>query len=339
MDKIRFGMIGAGNISSLHVPAMQGLAGAECVCIADANLDQAKSRAEAWDIPRAVDSYDELIAMDDIDAVVIGIPTRFHSDAAIKAAKAGKHCLCEKPMARTLEECQSMIDAHAEAGTTLGIAFVRRYDQNWGQIRKMVQESKVGRPCMWRRIVAGAAPGPPNYGVWYFDSKFSDGPLTESGSHDLDFLRYTFGDVASVTGYASHDANYGSVLDNTIAIFEFESGDKALVQWSWSLPIGASSGFSGMDVIGPEGCIREPRQEDEQWVIDISKAAGEMETVPFDNVRDNTTWGFGQIAGFMDAIREGHDPRASGMDGYKAQEMFLAVVKSWETGQRIELPL
>jgi predicted dehydrogenase len=339
MDKIRFGMIGGGAISKGHIPAIQANDSTEIICIADANAELARARADEVGAPRSCGSYDELMEMEDVDAVVVGIPTQFHADAVIKAAQAGKHALCEKPMARTLQLCRQMIDEHKAAGTTLGMAFVRRYDDNWGQIRKMIHEGKAGRPCMWRCIVAGAAPGPPNYGEWYCDGTYSDGPLTESGSHDIDFLRYTFGDVASVTAYMNHMADYGSVLDNAIVILQFESGDQALVQWSWSLPRGAASGFRGLDVIGPKGSIHEPRQEDGQWLIDISKGAGEMETVPFENRRDENTWFPGQLAGFVNAIREGGQPRGSGEDGYKAQEVFAAAVRSMETGCRIDLPL
>ncbi len=339
MDRIRFGMIGGGAISQSHIPAIQANENAEIVCIADANEDLARARAEEVGAARSCGSYDELVEMADVDAVIVGIPTQFHADAGIKAAQAGKHALCEKPMARTLQDCRAMIDAHEEAGTVLAMALVCRYDDNWGQMRKMIHEGKAGRPCMWRCIAAGTAPGPPNYGEWYCNGEFSDGPLTESGSHDIDFLRYTFGDVASVTAYMNHMANYGSVLDNTIVILQFESGDQALVQWSWSLPRGAHSGFGGLDVIGPDGSIHQPRQEDDEWLIDISKADGEVETIPFENRRDSNTWFDGQLAGFINAIRGEDTPRASGEDGYKAQEVFVAAVQSMETGQRIDLPL
>lgn len=339
METVRFGMIGAGAISNAHTAAIEATDDAELVCVADINLDAAKARADERGAERAVDSYDELIAMDDIDAVIIGIPTQFHADAAIKAAEAGKHVLCEKPMGRTLNDCRAMIDAHEAAGTTLGIGFVRRFDPNWGQMRKMVQDDKAGHPCMWRRIIAGSPPGPPNYGEWYYDSRYSDGPMTESASHDIDFLRYTFGDVASVMAYMKDICHTGDVLDTNAMIIEFESGDSALLQFSWTLPPGASAGFRGMDVIGPEGSIHEPREEDGRWVVDISKAGGETETIPFENERTSETWTEGQLNDFIGAIRTGKDPRSTGTDGYKAQEIYLAGAKSMETGRRIDLPL
>ncbi len=338
MGKIRFGMIGAGGISGPHLGAIAANPDAELVCIADRNEELAKQRASKVGAARTCSSYDDLVRMDDVDAVIVGIPTRFHADASVKAARAGKHVLCEKPMARTPDECRAMIDAHEEAGTVLALAFVRRFDQNWGQIREMVHQGKAGRPCMWRRIQASATPAEPGTSrEWYSDSTLSDGPLVESGAHDIDFLRYTFGDVASVTGYVNHLSDYGDVLDNTVVLLQFESGDTALVQWSWSLPRGSRAGFNGMDVIGPHGCIHDPRREDGKWLIDISKADDEVETIPFENEHGPTTWFGGQLADLMDAIQSGRPPRATGEDGLKTQEIYAAALTSMEEGKRIEL--
>ena len=340
MDKIRFGMIGAGGISTSHLPAIAKRTDAETLCVADVNLELARQRAAEYKAPRTCADYNDLIAMSDIDAIIVGTPTQFHADIALKAFKAGKHVLCEKPMARKLPDCQAMIDAARAARKVLALGFVRRFDPNWGQIRQMVQEGKAGRPCMWRRIVAVAAPGTPDTSRrWYSESALSDGPLPESGSHDIDFLRYTFGDIARVTGYMNHMSRFGDILDNAIVILEFRSGDQALVQWSWSLPRGAKSGFMGLDVIGPDGSIHEPRQKDGQWVIDISKANEQVETIPFPNERTDATWLDGQMGDFINAIRTGAAPRATGLDGLKAQEVFVAACRSMKEGQRIDLPL
>ena len=338
MSKIRFGMIGGGAISNLHLPAVQANEDCEIVCIADLNLEQAKARAEQYQAPRAVADYNDLVAMDDIDAVVIGIPTQFHADAAIKALKSGKHVLCEKPMARTLELCDDMIEAAESNNKILQIGFVRRFDQDWGMMRKLVHEGHAGRPCMWRRVICGAAPGPPNYGEWYSDARYSDGPLPESGAHDLDFVRYTFGDVKAVTAHMDHLSHHGDVLDNCIVILYFESGDQALIQWSWSLPRGAESGFRGMDVIGPEGAIHANKHEDGKWLATVSKPEG-LQTIEFENKRDETTWGQGQINNFVHCIQTGDTPRATAQDGRACQELYIAAVKSMQEGRRIELPL
>src|SRR5262245_7362334 len=102
MAKLRFGMLGAGTISGAHLPALAAREDVEITCLADANAEAAQARASEFSIPTVVGDYRELVERDDVDAVVVGVPTRFHADAAIRALRAGKHVLCEKPLARTL---------------------------------------------------------------------------------------------------------------------------------------------------------------------------------------------------------------------------------------------
>lgn len=337
-EKIRFGMVGAGAISNSHLGALSKRADVEVVCIADPNLERAKAQAEKFKVQRVVASYDELAKMDDIQAVVVGIPTRFHADAGIKAMQTGKHLLCEKPMARTLKECDEMADAARANKVVLQIGFVRRFDPEWGKIRELVQAGKVGRPCLWRRIIAGAAPGPPNYGPWYSDSRFSDGPHNESGSHDFDFVRYVFGDVKAVTASTWHMSRTGDVLDTTTTIVDFKSGDQMLCFWSWGLPPKCTGAVSGLDVLGPDGAIKGPeRIQGDEYKFIVVGPEGATTPYPFQMIRTGAFWTDGQMDNFIQSIRGRQTPRATAEDGRKAQEITLAAFESSKTGKRIEI--
>ncbi|NOZ22388.1 MAG: Gfo/Idh/MocA family oxidoreductase [Planctomycetes bacterium] len=338
-EKIRFGMIGAGAISNAHLGALAARDDVEIVCIADKNLDRAKAQAEKYGIGRAVGEYEELVAMDDIQAVVVGIPTQFHPDASTKAMAKGKHVLCEKPMARTLRECDEMADAAETNGVVLAIGFVRRFDPDWGKVRELVQANKVGRPCMWRRIVAGAAPGPPNYGAWYSDSRFSNGPLDESGSHDFDFVRYTFGDAKAVTASTWKMGRAGDVLDTCTLIVDFKSGDQMLCLWSWGLPKGCRAPNLGPDVLGPDGVIHGPEKEEgeNEFSYVVVGPEGAEERHPFTLVRTGKFWSQGQMDNFVESIRGNETPRATAEDGRKTQEIVLAAFEATKTGRRVEI--
>ena len=336
---MRFGMIGAGAISNAHLGALQARDDVEIVCVADRDLDRAKAQAEKYGAERAVGDYDELVGMDDIEAVVVGIPTHFHPDASVKAMAKGKHVLCEKPMARTLAECDEMADAARVNKVVLAIGFVRRFCADWGTVRGLVQADKVGRPCLWRRIVAGAAPGPPNYGTWYSDSRFSNGPLDESGVHDLDFVRYTFGDVKAVTASTWKMGRTGDVLDTCTVIVDFKSGDQMLCFWSWGLPKGCRGPVTGLDVLGPDGVIRGPEKgeaEGEQSYVVVG-SDGSEERHCFKPLRTVPYWSQGQMDNFIESIRGNATPRGTAEDGRKAQEIVLAAFESTKTGQRIEI--
>jgi predicted dehydrogenase len=308
------------------------------VCIADPRLDAAKAQAEKYKAERYVGSYDELAKMDSIQAVVVGIPTQFHPDASIKAMQAGKHVLCEKPMARTLKECDAMMAAARANKVVLQIGFVRRFDPDWCKIRELVQTGKVGRPCLWRRVVAGAAPGPPTYGTWYSDKRFSDGPLNESASHDFDFVRYTFGDVKAVTASVWHMSRTGDVLDTGTVIVDFKSGDQVLLSWSWGMPPKSSGAFGGLDVIGPDGGLRGPeRVEGDEFRYTVIGPQGVGQQFPFKLIRTGAFWMDGQMDNFIESIRGRQTPRATAEDGRKAQEITLAAFECTRTGRRVEI--
>jgi predicted dehydrogenase len=330
-------MMGAGTISGAHLPALAAREDVQITCLADANDAAARTRASQFGIPAIVGDYRELIARDDVDAVVVGIPTRFHADAAIQALRAGKHVLCEKPLARTLEDCDAIAAAARESGRVFQIGFVRRFDRQWGTIRELIQAGAIGRPVQWRRIVVGAPPQPP-YGAWYTQQAFSDGPLTENGSHDFDFARYTFGDARAVTASVIRLGRHGDIDDLGTVIVDFHSGDQMLCQWGWSLPVGASASMSGLDVLGPDGAIRNPaRETEDEGVVVVSKPnrVEERHTYPARHTPD--TWFGGQAANFIAAIRGDATPRATAEDGRKAQEIYLAAVESSRTGRRVEL--
>jgi predicted dehydrogenase len=339
LTTLRFGMIGAGSISRAHLPAVAARDDVEVTCLADANEAAAREQAARCGIRTVVTDVAELVAREDVDAVIVGIPTHFHAEAAIEALRAGKHVLCEKPLARTLAECDAIAGAIQESGRVFQVAFVRRFDPEWGTVRELVQAGAIGRPVQWRRIVVGSPPQPP-YGGWYVQKAFSDGPLTENGSHDFDFARYTFGDAKAVTASIRRFGQTGDIDDMGTVIVDFESGDQMLCQWSYSLPHGASASIGGLDVIGPDGAIRQPQPEGEgRGVVVVSKANGQEERHAYLAEHTPENWYAGQMGGFIAAIRGEQPPRATIEDGRKAQEIYLAAVESSRSGRRVELPL
>ena len=336
MDTLRIGMVGAGAISRAHLPAVAARDDCELACIADIDMAKASERAEQFGAARAVADYHELIAMDDVDAVIIGVPARFHAEIAVKAADAGKHVLCEKPMARTLAECDAMAHAAQANRVTLAVGFVRRFDPVWGKVRELVLEGRVGRPCLWRRAAQGSSPQPPNYGPWYAQSEFSDGPLSESAAHDFDFVRYTFGDAKAVTASVWHMSRTGDVLDTGTVIVDFHSGDQMQCFWSWGLPPKCSGAtVSGLDVLGPDGAIREPQHvQGNEYTVTVAGANGHDDVIPFTMDR-TTTWFHEQLDNFIQSIRGAQSPRGTAADGRKAQEICLAAFESTQTGRRV----
>jgi len=144
-DKVRWGVLGAANIAVEKViPAMQGTASAEIVAIASRDLAQARAKADALGIPTAYGSYEELLADPSIDAIYNPLPNHMHVPWTIKAAEAGKHVLCEKPISLTAAEAETLLAVRARTGVKIGEAFMVRSHPQWLRLRTLLDEGRIG---------------------------------------------------------------------------------------------------------------------------------------------------------------------------------------------------
>ncbi|HZG15442.1 MAG TPA: Gfo/Idh/MocA family oxidoreductase [Candidatus Bathyarchaeia archaeon] len=144
-SKIRWGIIGCANIAIKSViPAIQQSQTGEVVAIASRGLDKARETAEQCGIPKAYGSYEELLADDSIDAVYIPLPNHLHLEWTIRAAEAGKHVLCEKPLALTAQEAERMVQACEKAGVLLAEAFMYRHHPRYERIKQVIESGEIG---------------------------------------------------------------------------------------------------------------------------------------------------------------------------------------------------
>ncbi len=145
MEPVRFGIIGTARISLERViPAMQQGEHVRIEAIASRDLDRAKAAASQFAIPKAYGSYDELLADSEIEAVYNPLPNHLHVPVSIEAATAGKHVLCEKPIAIDAEEVARLIDARDNTGVTIAEAFMVRHHPQWHKARELVQAGRIG---------------------------------------------------------------------------------------------------------------------------------------------------------------------------------------------------
>ncbi len=146
MSVLRWGILSTARIARTKViPGIQGAANCEVVAIASRDVATARAVAAELDIPRAHASYEELVADPDVDAVYIPLPNHLHAEWTIAAARAGKHVLCEKPLALTAAEAERMIEACDVAGVQLMEAFMYRHHASWMALREAVASGRIGR--------------------------------------------------------------------------------------------------------------------------------------------------------------------------------------------------
>lgn len=143
--KLRWGVVGCAGIAIRSViPGIQKSESGDVVAIASRNGEKAKETAEALGIPKSYGSYEALLADDDIDAIYIPLPNHLHREWTIRAAEAGKHVLCEKPIALDAAEAQEMVDACAKAGVKLAEAFMYRYHPRYQKVLDVIASGEIG---------------------------------------------------------------------------------------------------------------------------------------------------------------------------------------------------
>jgi myo-inositol 2-dehydrogenase/D-chiro-inositol 1-dehydrogenase len=162
------------------------------------------------------------------------------------ALRAGKHVLCEKPMARTPADCRAMMREADKADRVLMVAHCRRFDPHWGGFRKLVEKDRIGRPIIWRHCNAGMGPANP----WFMDDQLGGGPLMDGAIHNYDYGNWLFGDPQRVVAQGASLRPVSAITTGT-AVVEYPEGDQLVVSWSWGTP---SHGHI-FDALGPRGTI------------------------------------------------------------------------------------
>lgn len=272
------------------------------------------------------------------DVVVITTPTYTHAELTLIAAKAGKHILCEKPMALTLEECDQMIEAAQEANVILQMAFMRRFDPAFVAAKQQIDDGLIGQPLIVRSLTRG--PGlPPS---WAQDPSTGIGMLAEVNSHDFDTIRWLAGsNYAKVFAQAGAfkapelREQYPTFYDTAVVFLQMENGTFGMLDGVCP----ASYAYDARaEVVGTEGILMIGELR-EMAMTRVTRNAGITE-------RHYTSWParfekayIEEATRFIACIREGKRPPVTGFDGRSSLEAILAANQSIRTGQPVSLPL
>ena len=206
--------------------------------------------------PKWYDDADALINDADVNAIYVATPPASHAEYAIRAAKAGKPVYVEKPMALNFRQCQEMIKACKAAGVPLFVAYYRRRRPDFLKVRELVESGAIGEP----RFVSIELYHAPKNDLnkdnlpWRVIPEIAGGGyFMDLGSHQLDFLDYVLGPIASVTGRAANQARLYPAEDMVSANFVFESG--ALGSGMWCFTVAKQCHTDQMQIVGSKGRI------------------------------------------------------------------------------------
>ncbi len=254
--KLSVALIGSGRAGMIHARNFRSsVPFARIVAVCDVSEENAAAAAKELELETYFTDYHKVLDMDTVDAVIIATPTKYHCEIAVEAAGRGKHILCEKPMAMTVEECNRMDEAARIHGVTLQVAFMRRFDASFVEAKRLIDAGEIGDVVMVRSNTRGPSIPKP----WMYDISKSNGPLAEVCSHDIDSLRWftgaDFKTVFAIGGnYRCPDAKkeFPDFYDNVVLNASFTNGCQGLIDGAQGVLYGYDA---RCEILGTKGCI------------------------------------------------------------------------------------
>ncbi len=252
--KIKWGVIGCGGIADRRtLPGMMDAENAELIAVMDVNKTFAENCKEKYGAKYAFDNIEELLALDEIQAVYIASPVFCHKEQAFAAAKAGKDILIEKPVGLTSAEAEEIAAFCEEQGVKLGVGFMMRFHAYHQKMKEIVQSGKIGEIVSCRAQLTCWYPEMEN--CWRQDMKLSGGgAMMDMGVHCVDLIRYITGkEVVEAAGLVGNQIFKYSVEDAGAVIFKLENGAIGYVDANFNIPDAAAK--CKIEFYGTKGSI------------------------------------------------------------------------------------
>jgi 1,5-anhydro-D-fructose reductase (1,5-anhydro-D-mannitol-forming) len=324
---MRWGLIGASTIAAEHMIGAIRACGGQVVAVASSTAQRSGAFAATHDIPVAVDQVETLLADPAIDAVYISSTNEKHHAQALAAIAAGKHVLCEKPLAMTVTEAAGMVRAAKAAGVVFATNHHLRCSGSHRAIRALIEGGRIGRVLSVR--IFHAVHLPPHLQGWRIaDASAGGGVIPDITVHDADVARFLLGEApVSVVAHMGASGMGQGVEDSAMSIWAMPSGAMVQSHESFTHPYAGS----GLEVHGTEGSIFATGVMTQQPVGEIAlvTAAG-REAVPF---APHNLYQHG-VQDFLDAVAGRGRPAATGEDGVASLAVALSVREAARTGVR-----
>jgi predicted dehydrogenase len=338
MSGLRLAVVGAGRAGSLHGRNVaEWMPDARVVAVVDASPKAATELARELGGVDVHATLDAALEGSELDAVVIATPTFTHRDLAVRAAGAGKHVYCEKPMALTVADCDEMTAAADRAGVALQIGFMRRFQPEFAEARRRIEAGDVGEPMVVKSLTRGPGLPPP----WAWDLERSNGMLAEVNSHDFDCVRWLAGsdiervyaEVANRKG-AERGVTQPDFYDNGVVALRFASGAIGAIDGTCPAEYGYDA---RAEVVGTEGVLVIGELRSQALLAARDRETGTITPL-------HRTWGERfrdayreELRAFVRAVLAGEEPPVTGHDGREAVAAVRAANRSWREGRSVRV--
>lgn len=350
--KIKVGIIGTGSISNEHIKAYLNNPNVELYAFCDINKAQLEKMSETYGVERTFTDYNEMLKLSELDAVSVCTWNSAHAPCTIAALNAGKHVLCEKPMATSKEDAILMKEAAEKNNKLLMVGFVRRYGNDCKILQEFIETDYLGE-IYYSKATYLRRNGNP--GGWFGDkSRSGGGPLIDLGVHVIDLVRYLLGNPKPVSVYGvtyqklfdrkniKSQISYSSVgksdndkcdvEDLASALIKFDNGAALSIEASFSLNIKEDQ--RRIELFGTKGGAKlepdlELYSEANGYLTDVNLVA--ETSLSFDGLFQ------GEIDHFVSCVKDGAECKSPAQDGVDIMSILDAIYESARTGHEVIL--
>jgi predicted dehydrogenase len=328
---MKVGIVGAGFMGTTHAAGWAETP-AEIVGFTAETQQEAGLLAKRYNAK----VYSDLAAiLADVDVLDICSPTHLHYEMALKAAAAGKHIVCEKPLARTTQEAQEIVTACRKAGVQLLVAHVVRFFPEYALAHSAVVEGQIGKPGVIRLHRGSYRPKKPA-GNWFLDEEKSGGILMDLMIHDYDYARWVAGEVESVSARRVTELHPDAPVDYGLVILSHRSGALSHIAGAWAYP--PPTFRTRLEIAGDRGLIEfdsDSTAPIQNLILKTDGADAPDVALPSSPVSESpyTT----QIKEFYGTLADGKTARVGATDGLIAVQIAEAALQSAHSGQPVRL--
>lgn len=333
MKKIRFGVIGIGMMGKMHITNLQRNPQAQVVAVCSRTREKVEEVQQCFSIPKGYTSYADLIADPEVDAVVVATGADAHKDPCILACRANKHVFCEKPLAKTLEDCREIEQAASENKKGFfTVGFMRRFDPSYAEAKEKIKNGEIGTPILYKGVSLDPDTVLPDhlegvkkgiYVPWFI----------EMGSHDTDLARWFLeGDpeqcFATGDAYVCKELAEYDDYDNGFSLTRFNNQTTAYIQ------VGRTATCSHVEseIVGTKGTIRVNAIPRKNYLSSFTKE-GFVEECQ-ENFLARWRDAFEEeINDFVDCIVNGIKPQITAHDGTMSLDFCLKLHQAYLEGR------
>ena len=337
----RVALVGAGRIARNHFEAIAKVDGLELTAVADIDPERAREAGESQGVPW-FRSYEEMLAQAPSDIVAVATPSGLHPRHGILAAHAGKHVVCEKPMAITLSAADELVQACDDAGVQLFVVKQNRLNATIQLVKRAIDKNRFGRIYMANCTVRWSRPqeyydSAPWRGTWEFDG----GAFMNQASHYVDLIQWLVGPVESVTAKTATLARRIETEDSGIAILKFRNGALGTIEVTMlTYPRNLEGSIT---ILGEKGTVKvggTAVNKIEHWAF--SEYDDDDKLVDLAASNPPNVYGYGHEGYYRNVLRVLRGEAKADTDGRagrKSLELILGIYESAKTGREIPLPL